>query len=90
MMRETTSLERSGMPTLSSALRAQYQQLFDTCQINASVAGVVDKLATPIMANAARYRSVADPLGVPWSLVCGGRAARHGGWRELRLPSPQR
>lgn len=57
------------MPTLSSALRAQYQQLFDTCQINASVAGVVDKLATPIMANAARYRSVADPLGVPWYVV---------------------
>jgi lysozyme family protein len=57
------------MPTLSSALRAEYQQLFDTCQINANVAAVVDKLATQIMANAARYRGVADPLGVPWYVV---------------------
>lgn len=57
------------MPTLSNALRAEYQQLFDTCQIKADAARTVDRLATQIIANEARYRSVADPLGIPWYVV---------------------
>lgn len=57
------------MPTLSTALRNEYQQLFDTCQIKTDCASIVDKMASQIIANEARYRSVADPLGVPWYVV---------------------
>lgn len=57
------------MPTLSAALRTEYQQLFDTCQINPDNASFVDKMANQIMGNEARYRGVADPMGVPWYVV---------------------
>lgn len=57
------------MPTLTAALRADYQQLFDTCQIKADSAKTVDRLADQIIANEARYRSVADPMGIPWYAV---------------------
>jgi lysozyme family protein len=57
------------MPTLTAALRADYQQLFDTCQIKPDSAKAVDRLARQIMANEARYRSVAEPLGVPWYVL---------------------
>lgn len=57
------------MPTLTTALRADYQQLFDACQINPDCAKVVDKLASLIMLNEARYRDVAEPLGIPWYVV---------------------
>lgn len=57
------------MPTLTPALRADYQRLFDTCQINPDNAKVVDRLASQIMQNETRYRAVADPLGIPWYVV---------------------
>lgn len=57
------------MPTLTTALRTDYQGLFDACQIRSDCAGMVDKLATKIIANEARYRSVADLLGIPWYVV---------------------
>lgn len=57
------------MPTLSAPLRAEYQQLFDTCQINLDCASQVDKQVNQIIANEARYRAVADPMGVPWYVV---------------------
>ena len=56
-------------PTLNTALRADYQALFDGCQVNADCAKAVDRLASRIMANETRYRSVADPLGIPWYVV---------------------
>ena len=57
------------MPTLSNALRAEYQQLFDTCQLNPDSLKLVDQMATKIMANQARYRALADPMGIPWYVV---------------------
>lgn len=56
------------MPTLSAALRAEYQQLFDTCQINQDSASVVDKMANQIMGSrkpsAARWPRITR---APWN-----------------------
>ncbi len=57
------------MPTLTSALRAEYQHLFDTCQINSDCATQVDRQVNQIMDSEARYRGVADPMNVPWYAV---------------------
>ncbi len=57
------------MPSLTNALRAEYQTLFDSCQINPARQGEVDQLVNKIMANQARYRAVGDPLGMPWYVV---------------------
>lgn len=54
------------MSTLTEALRIEYQQLFDSCQIRPERTAEVDAVASRIIASEARYRSVADPLRVPW------------------------
>nr|WP_315196180.1 hypothetical protein [uncultured Aquabacterium sp.] len=55
--------------SLTSALRAEYQQLFDSCQINPQAMPTVEKMVARMLQNEARYRSVGEPLGVPWYVV---------------------
>lgn len=53
----------------TQALRAEYQALFDSCQIKAAKASEVERLSSRLLANRPRYAAVADPLGIPWQLV---------------------
>ena len=57
------------MPSLTSALRAEYQQLFDSCQIRPERQAEVDACAERALAQQARYDSVARPLGMPWYVL---------------------
>lgn len=57
------------MPSLTSALRAEYQQLFDSCQIRPERQAEVDAAAERALGQRARYEAVAQPLGVPWYVV---------------------
>ena len=58
----------AGVP-LTAALRDEYQRLFDTCQIDAGRAAEVESLVGKIARNEARYRTVADKVGAPWTFV---------------------
>lgn len=51
---------------LTDALRKEYQQLFDTCQIRSKHTAEVENIVNKIEANRSRYASVSAPLGVPW------------------------
>jgi lysozyme family protein len=53
----------------SEALRSEYQRLFDSCQVNTAKAAEVDKLATKLLANQARYERAGDDLDIPWQLI---------------------
>jgi lysozyme family protein len=55
--------------TLSAELRAEYQRLFDTCEIRPEHAHVVESLTNEIMANQARYGAVGTPLKIPWYFI---------------------
>jgi lysozyme family protein len=55
--------------TLDDKLRAEYQQLFDTCLIRPAHAPEIEQTAKQIAKNETRYRGVADPLGLPWFFV---------------------
>lgn len=57
------------MPTLTPALRGDYQQLFDTCQIRPERQAEVNRIAERIVAGRPRYASVEKALGVPWHVV---------------------
>ena len=57
------------MPTLTMALRAEYEQLFNSCVIRPERAAVVLGLVNKLVANKARYQAVAKASGVPWHFV---------------------
>jgi lysozyme family protein len=57
------------MPKLTDALRAEYQTLFDTCQIRPERQAEINATAEKIIGTEARYRGVGDPLGVPWYVI---------------------
>lgn len=57
------------MPKLSEALRAEYQSLFDSCQIDAAQQPAINAQVDRILAARARYDGVAGPIGVPWYVV---------------------
>lgn len=57
------------MTTLTAALRAEYQTLFDTCQIRPERLAEVHRTAQRILDNQARYESVAAAAGMPWHVV---------------------
>jgi lysozyme family protein len=45
------------MASLTNALRAEYQSLFDTCQVNPARQAEVEQIATKIIAKQARYQA---------------------------------
>jgi lysozyme family protein len=51
---------------LTDELRAEYQNLFDTCQLDPGAQGEVDLLAAKIVQNRHRYEDVGTPLSIPW------------------------
>ena len=57
------------MPKLTDALRSEYQQLFDTCQIRPERAAEIDAAATKVIAGRARYAATGDPLNIPWYVI---------------------
>jgi lysozyme family protein len=54
---------------LSNSLRAQYQDLFDTCVVSSTSANAVEKIVDQIAAEQARYAAVAATVGAPWYFV---------------------
>ena len=55
--------------TLTNALRAEYQRLFDTCVATPARARSIDAIVDRIATNQGRYETVAEPLGTPWHVV---------------------
>lgn len=53
----------------TDALRAEYQTLFDTCQVRPGKAAAVDAAAAKLLSHRSRYHSVGKPLGIPWQTV---------------------
>ena len=54
---------------LSSALREQYETLFNTCMIRPERAQSVEQLIARMRANRPRHQNVGDALGIPWYFV---------------------
>lgn len=52
-----------------ATLRPEYDALYSSMTVNPSRVASADATARRIAANEARYRSVADPLGIPWYFV---------------------
>lgn len=57
------------MPSLTLALRKEYQSLFDTCQIRFDKQSMVQKVANSIVDARARYGNVGQKLKVPWYVI---------------------
>lgn len=55
--------------TLTTALRSEYGNLFNTLIIRPPRVGEVDNLVAKLQGNAARYRAVSERLGVPWEFI---------------------
>lgn len=55
--------------TLTPALRAEYQGLFDSLAVGAGKDDDVDAIVDKLVQNRARYQAVAEPLGAPWQFV---------------------
>jgi lysozyme family protein len=55
--------------TLTAALRADYEQLFESCVIRPTRLAEVDLTADRLMANRTRYERVSASAGVPWPVV---------------------
>ena len=58
----------AGIP-LTASLRAEYQSLFDSCQVKPAKAQQVDAALTRLMANRDRYTAVGEQFGIPWSVI---------------------
>jgi lysozyme family protein len=56
-------------PPLTASLKAQYQQLWESCLVRPAKVAVADSIAVKIRAHSDRYQTVAAPLGVPWYAI---------------------
>jgi lysozyme family protein len=54
---------------LTDALRAEYQNLFDTCKVNLDKQNEVAGLAASISQHRSRYEAVGTPLAIPWFFI---------------------
>jgi lysozyme family protein len=50
-------------------VRNEYRRLFKTAEVKPERKGQVDQIVNSLVAHKPRYRSVGDPLGVPWWFV---------------------
>lgn len=57
------------MPTLTAALRSEYESLFNNCVISSKRASEVGRLVDKLLANRARYAAVSKTSGVPWHFI---------------------
>lgn len=54
---------------LTSALRNEYQQLFDSCNIRSEKLSEVEKIIQKIITNRNRYEFVGNQLNIPWYVI---------------------
>ena len=54
---------------LTSALRTEYERLFETCVIRPEKAGAIDAIVGQLESNRSRYESVGDALQIPWGFI---------------------
>ena len=57
------------MPRLTLALRNEYQNLFDTCEIRPARKAQIETLVSKLLLNKSRYQAVADLTDVPWYII---------------------
>ena len=57
------------MPTLTQALRKEYTDLFNTCQVNPARRAEVDAVVSTMIQNKARYQAISKASGVPWFFI---------------------
>lgn len=57
------------MPSLTAALRDEYEGLFNRCVISPSRAKLVGGLVNKLLSNRGRYEAVAKASGVPWHFI---------------------
>lgn len=57
------------MPSLTAALRNEYEALFNRCVINPGKAKLVAGLVDKLLANRGRYDAVSKLTGVPWHFI---------------------
>ncbi len=55
--------------TKFAQLASEYTQYFDACVITSQRVTEVNKRVDKMQASAARYKALADPLGIPWHFV---------------------
>lgn len=55
--------------TLTPALRAEYETLFNSCTVRPERAAAVEKLVDALLANRARYQAVGGAMGIPWHFI---------------------
>jgi lysozyme family protein len=55
--------------TLSSTLKNEYQNLFDTCSIRLDKLSEVEKIIQKIINNKTRYESISNQLPIPWFVI---------------------
>lgn len=54
---------------LTSALRKEYEDLFNGCVIRANRAAAVEQIVAQLVANKSRYKAVEAASGVPWHFI---------------------
>jgi len=54
---------------LTAALRAEYDNLFNSCAIRPNRMATVESLIDKLLGNRARYESVGNPLNIPWHFI---------------------
>jgi lysozyme family protein len=64
--------------TLSPALRREFEDLLDRCDIRPERAAEVDQIIARIVQNRARYENVAAETGVPWYVIAAIHAMETG------------
>ncbi len=57
------------MPSLTAALRNEYEDLFNRCVITPARAKLVGGLVDKLLSNRSRYEAVAKATGVPWHFI---------------------
>lgn len=57
------------MPALTESLKAEYQQLFDTCIIRESKYSLLDKVVQTISAGRDQYEKIAATTNIPWYFI---------------------
>ena len=55
--------------TLTNALRAEYEQLFNTCQIRQQYASLIERTVNQLVNNTGRYEAASEVSGVPWHVI---------------------
>lgn len=64
---EYTPLQEVG--NFTEELKKEYEDLFNTCEINVDKISEINNIINKILDNEQRYKNVAKPLGIPWQFI---------------------